>query len=220
MTNRHPSKALVALLSFSLIFIGTAVATAADYPPKPGEVLPPAPGNTGEIIKKEQPLNDGDKVVVPKAPESNVVLEIKVKPPTKKNLESLHSAKLEAVEVQSGLVLGGVGASRDLAKVVVDTRGNSNSEIQAPRGTPISISLGGYTAGEKVTVIVTQNGKSINLGVFVAGPTGKLTLPAATLTGTSNETFSFKSKGNTEKVILRPTAAKSGFSTLKAKFSK
>lgn len=219
MTNRHSSKALVGLLSLSLLIIGSTVASGADYPPKPGDGLPPVTGETGHVVVSESPEHAGDSVFVPKAKESHVVLKIKVESESPKAINSLHSAKLVAVQVEKGLVLGGVANSGDVPKVLVDSKGKSESEIQAPRNTPISISKGGYTPGQGVTVIITENGKSINLGTFFADRTGKLTLPSATLTGSSNETFSFKSKGKTEKVILRPSA-KSGFSTLKAHFSK
>ena len=220
MTNRHPSKALIALLSLSLIFIGSGFASAATYPPTPGEVLPPAPGNIGPIIGKVPPLSTDDKVIVPTAPESHLVIVIKVNPPTAKNIESLHGAILKAVEVETGLVLGGVRYSSAIPKVVVDSKSNVPTEIQTPRGTPVVISLRGYAKGQKVDVIVTQNGKSVNLGPFTANANGYLTLPTATVVGSSNETFSFKSKGKSEKVILRPIAPKSGFSTAKVSIHK
>ena len=219
MTYRHSAKSFVGVLSLSLLFIGSAVANAADYPPKPGDGLPPVHGESGHVVKSEAPEHEGDKVFVPKAKESHTVLKIKVESESQAAINSLHSPTLVAVQVQNGLVLGGVATSGDLPNVVVDSKGKSQSEIQAPQNTPISIAKGGYTPGQSVTVIVTENGKSINLGTFFADRSGNLRLPAATLTGTSSETFSFTSKGSTQKVILR-ASAKSGFSTLKAKFTK
>ena len=140
--------------------------------------------------------------------------------PSTKNIDTLNDAKPKAVQVTSGVVLGGIVGNEDVAKVKVDSKSKTTSEIQAPAGTPTVISLGGYSPGAKVVVVITQNGKSVNLGTFVAGPSGTLVLPAATLTGTANQEFSFKSGGKTAKVVLRPTAPEAGFSTLKAKFKK
>jgi len=169
---------------------------------------------------KVNPLSVNNVVLVPSAPESKIVLNVKVNPPTLKNINSLHSGFHGAVQVQSGLVLGGVRYSNDIPKVVVDTKRKAVTEIQTPSGTPVVIVLGGYISGQLVRVSVTQNGKPLDLGIFTVGTNGKLIFPAATLTGTFNQIFSFYSNGKTSKVILRPSARKSGFSTVKVKIHK
>lgn len=223
----HSSKPVLALLSLALIFTGSASATAAnhtaEYPPVPGEVSAPEPGNSGKIIGEVPPLDDTSKVVIPRAVESTEVLNVRVFAPSVSAIADLNNTRgpIPAVQVTNGVVLGGVSAGEDVARVQVSSKSKTTSEIQAPAGTPTVISLGGYTSGQRVVVTITQGGKTVNLGTFIASDSGKLVLPAATLTGTANQEFSFKVPGSAAtKVVLRPTAPEPGFSTLKVKFKK
>lgn len=227
MKLNHSSKPVLALLSLALIFTGSVSATAAnhtaEYPPVPGEVSAPEPGSSGKIIGEIPPLNDTNKVVIPRAIESTEVLQVVVMVPTLRVLGLLNntSGPIPAVQVTKGVVLGGVNANEDVARVQVSSKSKTTSEIQAPAGTPTVISLAGYTSGQRVVVTITQGGKTVSLGTFTASDSGKLVLPAATLTGTANQEFSFKIPGSAAtKVVLRPTAPEPGFSTLKVKFRK
>ena len=152
---------------------------------------------------------------IPSAPKSHVVVKLHLFSPTEANLATLHVPRLVAVLVNRGLVMGGVGPRADVAKVLVNSKSKLTSEIQAPKGTPIEISLGGYFSGQGVEVSVTYDGVRTQIGKFFADANGKLNLPTATLFSRGIETFEF-TPGT--KVILRPST-KPSFSTLKVEDS-
>ena len=190
MLTRNSSRSVLALLSLSLVFAGCAVTNAATYPPKPGVLLPPAPGHSAPVIKAE-PSIEGGKVFIPSATESHIVLRLTIFSPTKKNIATLHTPPLVAVKVRSGLVMGGVGPRAGVAQVLVKSKGNLISEIQAPKGLPVQISVAGFVSGHKVDVTVSQKGSKVDLGNFIVSANGSLTMPASTLIGNSTETFNF-----------------------------
>ena len=132
MKLNHASKPLLALLSLSLIFTGSAAANAADYPPVPGQIEPPAPGEKAKIIEEKPPLDDKSKVVIPKAPESTEVLIIKVVVPNNANIATLNDKNSKvAVQVTSGVVLGGIVGNEDVAKVKVDSKSKTTTVCPA-----------------------------------------------------------------------------------------
>lgn len=186
----------------------------ATYPPTPGE----NPGLPVIVFIPDAPLVKGNVVVIPKAPESKVVFEIKVVAPTKLNLVNLtRESEPKAVQVTPGLIMGGVKLSPVVPKVLINIKTKAPGEIQANANVPTSISLTGYTSGQKVTITAIQNGKKVVLGTFTVGKNGILVLPSVTLTSKSLVNLSLKSSSGTKAIVLRPITKKAEFSTAKVK---
>lgn len=226
MKPNQSSKPVLALVSLVLIFTGFTGASAdnhtSQYPPVPTPIPTPPVGVPAKIIVEIPPLNPDNEVFIPKAPTSNAVVRTVVVPASATALAALNDGGTPtAVQVQTGLVIGGVNRNAaGVAKVQVNSNSEGKSEIQVPQGTPTAISLGGYEPGARVTVTVKQGNKTVVLGVFTATSSGRLNLPTTTATGTANQEFSFKTPGEpAKKVVVRPTAPKAGFSTLKASFT-
>ena len=217
MLTRNSSRSVLARLSLSLVFAGCAVTHAAGYPPKPGVLLPPAPGHSAPVIEAG-PSIGGGPVFIPSATESHVVLPLVIHPGTQIYINTLHTPPLVAVKVLSGMIMGGVGPRVGVAQVVVKPQGKLASEIQAPKGLPVQISVGGFVVGHKVDVTVSQKGFKVDLGKFNVSTNGKLILPAATLIGKSIENFHFIDTYSIAiidiSVFFRPSN-RPGFSTMK-----
>lgn len=207
---RYLVKVSTLLISLALFFGATENALAANYPPVPAVIIVKAP-----------PLVKGNVVVVPKAPESKEVFTLILVPSTQANLANLtDQAKPKPVLVTAHVVMGGVGASSTVPKVLINTKTKAPAEIQTAVGIPSTISLSGYKPGQKVVITATEGGKVVVIGTFTAGKGGTLVLPAVTLIGNSSVKFSMKSSGGTKSVIVRSVASKSKVSTAKVKIAK
>lgn len=207
-----------ALLGLALLLGASQSAVGANYPPKPGASLPPI---ITKIIIEVPPLANNHVVITPTAPESKVVYTLTVIKPTATSLKNLATqAAPKPVLVTPGLVMGGIKASSDVPKVLINVKTKAPAEIQTVANVPNSISLGGYTPGQKVTITAIQGNKVVVIGTFTVSSKGVLVLPSVTLTGNASVNFSLKSSSGTKSVILRPVASKSKTSTAKVKLAK
>ena len=199
-----------ALIVLALLLGASGNAIAANYPPVPATV-----------IDEVAPLDKGNVVVTPKAPESDKVYTLILVKPSAANLQNLtDQAKPKPVLITPGLVMGGIKLSVDIPKVTVNTNTKAPSEVQTVPNVPTSISLTGYKSGQKVTITAIQGNKVVVIGTFTAGKNGILILPAVTLTGDSSVKLSMKSSSGTKAITMRSVAGSSNGSTSKIKIAK